>query len=71
MVIRDDRDEIARGFVLGDDIELTAPEVGEKHRPEVALGDGGDRLGVELLLEDRLEGNFGPFERERGDRGAR
>jgi len=71
VMIGDDGDEIAGTLVFGDEVELAAPEIGEKHRVVSALGDGGDRRGVELLFEHRFEGDFGPLERERGDGGAR
>ena len=71
VVVRDDRFEVARRLVVGDDVELTAPEVGKENGVVLGRRNRRERLGVELFAEHRLEGKIGAFEGRRRDGRAR
>jgi hypothetical protein len=70
VVVGDHGLEVAGRLVGRDGVELSAPEVGEQHRIELAGGEVGDLRVVELLFETHLVCDARARERCRRDGGA-
>jgi len=71
VVVGDHWLEVAGTFVVGDNVQLAAAEVGEENRILLAGRDCPDPVDIELFLEDDLEGDARSLQGGGGDGRAR